>query len=259
MPAFFYNKAQLQREVSELLLNDSSIAKIDFAVEAGTGPRRSPIHINGLGFQRIGALVRSGQILIESDRDNHRLRYGGRRKRRTALGRYLGAGAGRSTIVLEAGMIQWSNVPDCSPLPFGASKYASEPSPENCKPGVPPTRSFTFTATAEYVAVLVHECTHALVDLYRIPAWGARDEAAASLAEVLYLHHKGKLNTVDEDGLAGAMIGASRKVAESNGLFENRKVILDRKSLRPLLRELYRDYPLMGLMARTDGIALDVN
>jgi len=260
MAAFTYDRDQLRKEVSELLIHDRCVAKIDFAMEAGTGPRRSPIQINGLGFQRIGALIRSGQILIESDRDNGRLRYGCRHKRKTALGRYFGRGNGRSIIVLHSDSIIWSTNSDCSPVPAGASKYSVTPNTEFCNTtGNALKRTATFAMTPEYVSVLVHECTHALIDLYRVPTWSARDEAAASLAEVLYLHHRGKLNTLVEDGLAGAMILTSRKVAEEHGLFQNKKVTLDRKALRPLLRELYRDYPLMSLIARTDGIALDVN
>jgi hypothetical protein len=103
-----------------------------------------------------------------------------------------------------------------------------------------------FVATPLNKARLVHEATHALIDQRGVNVYAVRNEAAAWLAGVIYLHHIGAISNVitDNEHFQVKLWADAHTVASREKLYLKTGVRLNRSDLQPLLNRIQEEYGL---------------
>ncbi len=93
-------------------------------------------------------------------------------------------------------------------------------------------------------SLVVHEATHAVVDMRQKSVLRLRNEAAAYLAGAVFLHHHDAVARVMADGSAKfrKFLTAADRIADREGLYTKRGVRLTRRKVLPLIRVL-KDTP----------------
>jgi len=223
-----YDEARFRNEIAEALTGDSAIRMIDFYI--GTGER---LHVTGAGIRQIGALIRSGSIKIVVDDARLNASGAGAEYKNQLNTLFVRTEWVRTKKELEKAKIEqqrdlenylkWS--PDPQPKPGG-----SDPS--------------VFRSDSRRRGNLVHEATHALLDLRGFKVYRARNEVAAFLAMMVYLLHKRELESLLL-GVFQKPTGLEKRadeVAREKGLYTKLGVRLTRADLQPLLRGVFKEY-----------------
>jgi hypothetical protein len=235
-----YDEGRFINDIAQVLTQSPAIRMIDFYI--GQGDR---LHVAGLRLRHIGELIRSGSIKIVID--------DARLTKDHAGAEYVTA---LNTMFVPSKWKRTKNDWEQKKIEAQKShetymKYTTEPISGPDEPGV-------FRQDTWNRASLVHEATHALLDLRKFDVIRARNEAAAFLAMMVYLFH-----TKELEGVLGGTFQAptdiersADEVARKKGLYTTLGVRLRRDDLQPLLRSVIRKYGYASL-DRTDADGID--